>query len=147
MAAQPSFPHFDPAIAETFVTTSAHATGLPGYLGIRFVEMTPGRLVATMTVRDELLTPLKSLHGGGMAGGLSRAVQALVFKSPAGLAAVVRQLERGVRTRADAAVKDLEARGVSMVGAVERQLAKASTAVLRRFSAVTHDEVDALTQR
>jgi uncharacterized protein (TIGR00369 family) len=63
-----TFAHFDPAIAETFVAASATVTGLPGYLGIRFVEMTPGRLVATMEVRDELLTPFKTLHGGVMAG-------------------------------------------------------------------------------
>src|SRR5215470_14549225 len=68
MAEPPTFAHFDPAIAETFVATSAQATGLPGYLGIRFIEMTPGRLVVTMTVRDELLTPFKTLHGGVMAG-------------------------------------------------------------------------------
>ena len=86
-------------------------------------------------------------EGGRLAGRLSRDVQALVFKSPAELAADVRQLERGVRTRADAAVKDLEARGALVVGAVERQLTKASTAVLRRFSAVTHDEIEALTAR
>jgi hypothetical protein len=83
-------------------------------------------------------------EGGRLAGRLSRDVQALVFKSPAELAADV---ERGVRTRADAAVKDLEARGASVVGAVERQLTKASSAVLRRFSAATHDEIAALTAR
>jgi hypothetical protein len=86
-------------------------------------------------------------EGGRIAGRLSRDVQALVFKSPAELAADVRQLERGVRTRADAAVKDLEARGAKVVGVVERQLAKASTAVLRRFSAATQDEIDALAER
>src|SRR5258705_9918057 len=64
----PSFPHFDAALAERFVATSAQATGLPGYLDIRFVEMTAGRLVATLSVRDELLTPFKTLHGGVMAG-------------------------------------------------------------------------------
>jgi uncharacterized protein (TIGR00369 family) len=68
MAQQQTFAHFDPAIAETFVATSTRVTGLPAYLGIRFVEMTAGRLVATMTVRDELLTPFKTLHGGVMAG-------------------------------------------------------------------------------
>lgn len=67
MARQPSFAHFDAAIAETFLTTSAQAAGLPGWLGIRFAEITAGRLVATMTVRDELLTPFKTLHGGVMA--------------------------------------------------------------------------------
>src|SRR5258708_36114571 len=68
MPRQPSFAHFDAALAERFVATSAQATGLPGYLDIRFVEMTAGRLVATLSVRDELLTPFKTLHGGVMAG-------------------------------------------------------------------------------
>jgi hypothetical protein len=85
-------------------------------------------------------------QGGKLAGRLTRDVQALVFKSPADLAADVRHIERGLRTRADAAVKDLEARGAMMVGAVERQLAKASTA-LGRFAAPTHEEITALSQR
>jgi uncharacterized protein (TIGR00369 family) len=63
-----TFAHFDAAVAERFVATSAEAGGLPGWLGIRFVEMTAGRLVAVLPVRDELLTPFKTLHGGVMAG-------------------------------------------------------------------------------
>jgi uncharacterized protein (TIGR00369 family) len=68
MAKPPTFAYFDRRVADGFLTASAQAGGLPGYLGIRFVEMTPGRLVATMEVRDELLTPFKTLHGGVMAG-------------------------------------------------------------------------------
>ena len=64
MARQPTFAHFDQKVADTFKAMSEQATGLPGYLGIRFVEMSPGRLVATMAVRDELLTPFKNVHGG-----------------------------------------------------------------------------------
>jgi 1,4-dihydroxy-2-naphthoyl-CoA hydrolase len=63
-----TFAHFDAAVAERFVATSADTGGLPGWLGIRFVEMTAGRLVAVLPVRDELLTPFKTLHGGVMAG-------------------------------------------------------------------------------
>jgi uncharacterized protein (TIGR00369 family) len=63
-----TFEHFDRRIADAFMTTSEQAAGLPGYLGVRFTEMTPGRLVATLPVRDELLTPFKTLHGGVMAG-------------------------------------------------------------------------------
>ena len=63
-----TFAHFDAAVAERFVSTSADAGGLPGYLGIRFVEMTAGRLVAVLPVREELLTPFKTLHGGVVAG-------------------------------------------------------------------------------
>ena len=68
MPRPPSLPQFDATIAETFVRASATVTGLPGYLGVRFVEMTAGRLVASMAVRDELLTPFGTLHGGVMAG-------------------------------------------------------------------------------
>jgi ubiquinone biosynthesis protein UbiJ len=85
--------------------------------------------------------------GERLAGRLTRDVQALVFGSPGDLAADVRKLERGVRTRANAAVKGLEAGGALVIGAVERRLNEASTAVLRRFSAATHDEIDALTRR
>src|SRR6058998_703201 len=65
---QPSFEHFDPSIAEGFLRASRAATGLPAYLGIRIVELAPGRLVAAMDVREELLTPFGALHGGVMAG-------------------------------------------------------------------------------
>ncbi|TMB24109.1 MAG: PaaI family thioesterase [Deltaproteobacteria bacterium] len=68
MPRPPSLPQFDATIAETFVRASATVTGLPGYLSVRFVEMTAGRLVARMAVRDELLTPFGTLHGGVMAG-------------------------------------------------------------------------------
>ena len=68
MPRPPVLPQFDPAIAEAFVRASATVTGLPGYLEVRFVEMAAGHLVASMAVRDELLTPFGTLHGGVMAG-------------------------------------------------------------------------------
>jgi uncharacterized protein (TIGR00369 family) len=68
MARKPSFEQFDPKIAEGFLRASNMVTGLPAYLDIKISEMTPGRLVATMDVRSELLTPFSTLHGGVMAG-------------------------------------------------------------------------------
>ena len=68
MARGQTFEHFDQGVADAFMGTNEQTKGLPGYLGVRFVEFTPGRLVATMEVRDELLTPFKTLHGGVMAG-------------------------------------------------------------------------------
>jgi uncharacterized protein (TIGR00369 family) len=68
MPRTPSFEQFDPKIAEGFLRASNMATGLPAYLDIKVSEMGPGRLVATMDVRDELLTPFSTLHGGVMAG-------------------------------------------------------------------------------
>ena len=67
MSRQTTFPHFDQTTADRFLAAS-DVPGLPAFLGVRFIEMTPGRLVGTMTVRDELLTPFKTLHGGVMAG-------------------------------------------------------------------------------
>lgn len=66
MARSPVFEQFDAKIADGMVR--ARPNGLPDYLGVRFVEMTAGRLLATMDVRDELLTPFGTLHGGVMAG-------------------------------------------------------------------------------
>ena len=70
MPTKPSrdFSQFDPAIADAFMNASKSVTGLPQYLGVEFVEFGPGRLVATMEVRKELLTPFGALHGGVMAG-------------------------------------------------------------------------------
>ena len=84
---------------------------------------------------------------GERLAGIGRDVQALVFKRPTEIAADVRKLERDVRKRADTAVKGIEARGALVVGAVERQLAWASTAVLRQFSAASQGEIEALTAR
>ena len=51
------------------IVANSVVTGLPAYLGIRFVEMTRGPAGGRrLAVRDELLTPFKTLHGGVMAG-------------------------------------------------------------------------------
>ena len=84
---------------------------------------------------------------GERLAGFGRDVQALVFKGPGEIAADVRKLERDVRTRADAAVKGLEAGGALVIGAVERQLTKASNVVLKQFAAASRTEVEALARR
>src|SRR5205823_14369759 len=76
---QPSFEHFDPSIAEGFLRASRAATGLHAYLGIRIVELAPGRLVAAMDVREELLTPFGALHGGVMAGLVDHALGCVLY--------------------------------------------------------------------
>ena len=43
-------------------------TGLPAYLGIRTIEMGPARMIAELDVREELLNPFGSAHGGVIAG-------------------------------------------------------------------------------
>ena len=44
--------------------TRRHAGALPELLGIRFVEASPERLVAELTIRDDLRTIGGALHGG-----------------------------------------------------------------------------------
>jgi len=63
-----SFEHFDQRIADALIKANDSVTGLPKFIGARFVQITPGRLIASMEVRDELITPLGTLHGGVMAG-------------------------------------------------------------------------------
>jgi uncharacterized protein (TIGR00369 family) len=62
--------HYDPEIAESLSGQAADKllTGLPAYLGIRTIEMGPARMVAELDVREELLNPFGSAHGGVMAG-------------------------------------------------------------------------------
>jgi len=76
---QPSFEHFDQSLADGFLRAHRAATGLPAYLGIRIVEITAGRLVAAMDVRDELLTPFGTLHGGVMAGLVDHALGCVLY--------------------------------------------------------------------
>ena len=55
---------FDPAVAQGFIRSNDRLTGLPKYLGLRIVDVGPGTLRAEMEVREELLTPFKTMHGG-----------------------------------------------------------------------------------
>lgn len=75
----PSFDHFDQAIAERFISAGDQVTGLPGWLGMSIVVLEPGRLVARMDVRDELLTPFGTLHGGVMAGLVDHALGCVLY--------------------------------------------------------------------
>jgi len=62
------FEYFDQRIADSLIKANDVLTGLPKFLDARIVTVTPGQLTATLAVRQELLTPFGSLHGGVMAG-------------------------------------------------------------------------------
>jgi 1,4-dihydroxy-2-naphthoyl-CoA hydrolase len=61
--------HYDAQVAQNLSGPDADKllTGLPAYLGIRTIEMGPARMVAELDVREELLNPFGSAHGGVMA--------------------------------------------------------------------------------
>jgi 1,4-dihydroxy-2-naphthoyl-CoA hydrolase len=60
------FEHYSEKVADAFVNMPSH-TALPDYLGVTFSEAGPGKLVAEMDVRADLLTPFGNLHGGVIA--------------------------------------------------------------------------------
>ena len=61
------FENFNEKVGESFIKSIEDGGGLPGFLGIRFVEFGPGTLRAEAEVRPELLTPFGNIHGGVMA--------------------------------------------------------------------------------
>ena len=65
--ARPTFDSYDERVADGLVQAHEKGEGLPGYLGIRLTETWPGGMRAKLTVRAELLTPFKNLHGGVLA--------------------------------------------------------------------------------
>jgi len=67
MADTPTFEHFDERVADTLIQANSALTGLPKFLGAQITSVKPGKLTATVAVRDDLLTPFGSLHGGVIA--------------------------------------------------------------------------------
>ena len=53
--------------------------GLPDYLGIRTVDAAPGRLVAELDVRGELLNPFGAVHGGVVSALADHVLGAVVY--------------------------------------------------------------------
>ena len=73
------FENFDRKIADAMLAAHDGAGGLPGWLAIKLHELGPGRLVATLAVRDELVTPLGAIHGGVMAGFVDHCLGVVLY--------------------------------------------------------------------
>jgi 1,4-dihydroxy-2-naphthoyl-CoA hydrolase len=63
MATPITFEAFDADAAVKMVGRTSKR-GIDGYLGITVTELTAGRLVAQFDARDDLITPLGTMHGG-----------------------------------------------------------------------------------
>lgn len=67
-------------IAERFLEMGNQSGGgLPDYLGIELTRFEPGRLWATATVTDELLTPFGNAHGGVLAAIVDHVTGVVVY--------------------------------------------------------------------
>ncbi len=61
----PDFPNYTQEVADAMLEPGELIeTGLMGFLAIRHVSFGPGTMVAEIDVRDDLLTPFGTLHGG-----------------------------------------------------------------------------------
>lgn len=74
---------FDQDLAEVLLSGSAgpegSETGVPGYLGIRFTEVGPGRCVAELDVGEHLLNPFGAAHGAVLASLVDHVLGSAVF--------------------------------------------------------------------
>ncbi len=75
----PRFEHFDRVVADRFLAANERLTGLPAYLGARFVSFEPGRLVAELEAREELHTPFGILHGGVLAAFVDHVLGCVLY--------------------------------------------------------------------
>lgn len=78
--ARPAFEGYRPEVAEA-MAGHAHPPddGLPGYLGLRNVEASAGRLVAELDVRPDLLNPFGTAHGGVVASLVDHVLGAVLY--------------------------------------------------------------------
>lgn len=80
MSPPPEFERYDESLALS-LGGQQHPPddGLPGFLGIRNVEMGPGRMVAEVDVRPELMNPFGTAHGGVVASLVDHVLGAVLY--------------------------------------------------------------------
>ncbi|WP_249009745.1 PaaI family thioesterase [Conexibacter sp. DBS9H8] len=100
--------------------------GLPGYLGIRFIDVSPGRLSAEADLRPELVTISGNVHGGALAAILDHITGAAVYPlMPTGSWAATTDLKinyiaavKDGRVRAEASVLAMTTRSAVVRGEI-----------------------------
>lgn len=70
---------YNEATADAIIALSAGMGGLPGYLGIEISRLEPGRLWATASLNDELITVSGNVHGGALAAILDHVTGVVVY--------------------------------------------------------------------
>lgn len=74
----PSFDTYDPEFAAAIREADTHG-GLPGFLGISTIDVGPGHMTAQLEIRDELLNPFGSAHGGVLASLVDHVLGAVLY--------------------------------------------------------------------
>jgi 1,4-dihydroxy-2-naphthoyl-CoA hydrolase len=73
------FETYDPELAGNMLHDGALLQGIPEYLGLQTVEVGPGRLTCEMHVREELLNPFGTAHGGVLAAVVDHVLGAVLY--------------------------------------------------------------------
>ena len=73
------FDSYDAGLAEANLVNHDGQGGLPGFLGVRAVEVGPGRLVCALDARADLLNPFGSMHGGVVSALVDHVLGAVVY--------------------------------------------------------------------
>jgi uncharacterized protein (TIGR00369 family) len=77
---RPSFESFDADLAAGMTDPQFNGgNGLTEYLGLRIVEVAPGRATAEVEVRPELLQAFGAVHGGVVAAMVDHVLGAAIF--------------------------------------------------------------------
>lgn len=76
----PEFPNYAQHAADAMLAPGELIeTGLMGFLGIRHVSFGPGTMVAEVDVRDDLMTPFGSMHGGVVSAVVDHVLGAVMY--------------------------------------------------------------------
>jgi uncharacterized protein (TIGR00369 family) len=77
---KPEFPDYDPSFDGLIRGAGEQShDGVPGYLGLRVTQVGPGQLTGQLEVRDELLNPFGTLHGGVIAALVDHVLGAVLY--------------------------------------------------------------------
>ena len=77
--AQPDFSGYNQKVADAMIEFNRSVGGLPKFLGASLDRFEPGKLYASLSVRDELLTPMGVMHGGVLAGFVDHVLGCVLY--------------------------------------------------------------------
>src|SRR6478609_364569 len=70
---------YNQATADAMRDGDVLVAGLPEYLGIKVIDVGPGTMTASLDVRDDLLNPFGSLHGGVISALVDHVLGAVLY--------------------------------------------------------------------
>lgn len=118
---------YDEQVAATMLRSDPNLQGLPAFLGIRTVDVGPGQMVAELDIRDDLLNPFGSAHGGVVAALVDHMLGAVLYP----------HIERGqwaatteFKLNLTAAVRSGTLRATATIVAMSRRTAVVSVEVM-----------------